>query len=349
MKSVLIVDDSFFVRRILGDLIKEYPGYVVADAVKDGQQALKVLREQSVDVMTLDLEMPSMDGLETLEAMKDDGIDVPVVVISAHVEGQADRGARALELGAAEMLDKPGGSGNGTPDIGKLKNELKDVLDALTEPVRSPSRTDDSLTRILEEHPDRTPKALVIGGSTGAPKHLRHLLAELPASFPLPIAVVQHISEPFLKGLRNNLSNRSPLNLKEISRTTPLRAGEVYLPAREKHLVLRPGDGLGAVRLEDGEPVNSARPSVDVLFESAADLLGADVIAVLFTGMGEDGARGMKRIHDAGGLCLAQDRDSSTVYGMPAKAEELGAVDCQFDPDDLPEMLQTITKQQVSQ
>lgn len=347
MKNVLVVDDSFFVRRILGDLIEEIPNFTVIDSVQNGKIALESLEEHDVDVMTLDLEMPELDGIETLRALQDREEDVPVIMITSHGEEKAELGAKALEHGVVRMIDKPDAEESGVPKIDLLEEELHETLEALDDEKtlnQDSTKSTDDLSEILANREDFDPKLMVVGGSTGAPAHLRTLLRTLPGDFPLPIVVVQHISEPFLTGLAENLDKNSDLTVEKASKSTELEAGHVYLPAEEKHIIVRPNGENYAVHTAGVNPVNSACPSVDVLFESAAQIGNGNVIAVLFTGMGRDGARGMKKIHDQGGLCLAQNKESSTVYGMPGEADKLGAVDYSFSPDELPGILKKIVE-----
>jgi two-component system chemotaxis response regulator CheB len=245
------------------------------------------------------------------------------------------------------MIEKPQADGGGTPKIELLKEDLHETLQALFDDEPDPNKKtegSDDRSEILSNREEFEPKMVVVGGSTGAPAHLRTLLRGLPDDFPLPIVVVQHITEPFLSGLADNLDQNTDLTVRQATKTTVLEGGHVYMPGEEKHIILRPNGENHAVRTDGEDPVNSACPSVDVLFETAADVAHGDVIAVLFTGMGEDGAQGMKKLHDEGALCLAQNRETSTVYGMPAKAKKLGAVDYSFSPAELPKILTQVAE-----
>ncbi|MFB6355843.1 MAG: chemotaxis-specific protein-glutamate methyltransferase CheB [bacterium] len=349
-KRVLIVDDSFFVRKTFQDIIKKSPELEVAETAKDGREALEVLDENaSIDVVTLDIEMPRLDGLETLRELQNRGIDVPVLVVSSLTTKGAKQTNQAFRRGAADVIPKPSSN---TSDLSQIEEKLVETLHAVTsEHTRSrntrtsPPNSKETATTSQKEVTLASklerirPKIMLIGGSTGAPPVLRNIIGSLSRDFPIPVVVVQHISEPFLTGLCDGLGDLADLDVKQVERGTSLRDGTVYLPRDEKHVDFRSGSDSVYIRPEDGQPVSGAIPSVDKLFDNASEVFGSEIIAVLLTGMGEDGARGMKRLQKSGALCLGQDKESSTVWGMPGKAAELGALDRQAPAQQIPDII----------
>lgn len=342
---VLIVDDSFFVRKTLGDLIESFDNFSVVGKASNGEEALKILSRESVDVMTLDVYMPDMNGLDTLQSMNRRDYDVPVLMLSRATTDESRETTRALSLGAADVLAKPSGSEDET--LKDLRGTLREHLVTLTksadgdeistEKTGIPGTTESS----IEEKLDRIhPELFVLGGSTGALTVVRSILESLDSSFPLPVAIVQHIAEPFLAGLADNLSMLTSMETVAVTEATVAEPGKVYLlGCPDRHLTVRRGNDELLIRPYNDDPVNRSRPSVDVLFESAERALGKDVLAILLSGMGEDGARGMKKLHDSGALCVAQDQSSSVVHGMPSSALDRGAVDTLASDEELPELI----------
>jgi two-component system chemotaxis response regulator CheB len=356
MTNVLVVDDSFFVRRNLTDIIERDPNLVVIDSAKNGLEALEKLESNQVDVMTLDVEMPEMNGLETLDEMNRRGIDCPVIVVSSLTTRGAESTAEALEKGADDVIAKP--SSDVGVDLGEIERKLHRTLNAITRSQRSSSeRSDERSSEHQVENPSDDvnhesvrqklekvdPKVVVIGGSTGAPPVLRTIVETLPDDFPLPVAIVQHISEPFLSSLVTSLRDLTAMEVVQVEQSSRVEPGTIYLPSDEAHLNFRRSSNDVYIRSRAGEPTQGAMPSVDVLFEQALNEYGRDVIAVLLTGMGEDGARGMRALREEGALCLAQDEATSTVYGMPSAAQSLGGVDLEAPAERIPSIIREWT------
>lgn len=338
---VLVVDDSAVVRAIIADSIAATPGMKVVGTAGDGQKALEILDAVHPDVITLDVQMPRMDGLATLEAILARR-PVPVVMVSSLTKLGANITLEALDRGAVDYLAKP--------DYGA---ETKAALrDDLPRKIRAAAGTD--VRRILRIRQDRkqrraagtgprptakpesTPtasdladKCIAIGISTGGPPALATLFESLRPPMP-PIVVVQHMPPSFTKPLAWRLDSLSELSIREAAHGDTLEPNHVLIAPGGKHLqVRRLGTAVKAV-VCDGEPVSGHKPSVDVLMHSVAAAFGKDCLGVIMTGMGHDGAAGCGAIRAAGGCVLGQDEDSSDVYGMNKVAYVQGNVDRQF-------------------
>jgi two-component system chemotaxis response regulator CheB len=281
----------------------------------------------------MDLNMPDADGFSGIARIMAE-TPTPILVLTANPEEAV--GFRALSLGALDILEKPQ-AGTDLDDYGQLLRSRLRLL-AGVKVIRH--------LRGLREHRGAPspaavrPDLIVVGASLGGPRALATLLRKLPASFPVPIAVVQHIAEGFTEGLASWLASESRLDVREATDGEPLRAGRVLLAPTGRHLLV--GDGIA--RLSDAPPVDTFKPSVTPLFLSAARTYGARVCGVLLTGMGRDGAEGLKAIKDAGGPTIAQDEVTSAVFGMPRAAIELGAVDRVLAIEEIPRALLELTR-----
>ncbi len=340
MKKVLVVDDSVFVRRFLTGEVEKIDGLEVAGTARNGLEALKVIQEEQVDLITMDIEMPEMNGFQTLKKLNSQGIQIPVLVVSSVTPENSEPAARAMELGAVDVLPKPAQGSMGL-GIEEISDELKEKLTALVARVPERKEVSEKVVEkkrktLREKFRTVEPRLLIIGGSTGAPPFLHSIVSHLPSDFPLPVVIVQHMRKVFLEGLANNLQNDAELEVNLVRRARELKKGNIYLPGDNKHLLFRSGGEKAYVRLKDGEEVSGAKPSVDVAFQSARDTFKKDVIAVILTGMGKDGAEGMEKLYETGALCLGQDQESSAVYGMPREAAARGALDLQAPGDKIP-------------
>jgi two-component system chemotaxis response regulator CheB len=343
MRKVLIVEDSLFMRQFLSTEVKKIDGLEVAGVARNGRDALRQLQEKEVDLITLDLKMPEMDGLQTLKKMNSMGNETPVLVVSSLTRKNAQMVAQVLELGAADVLPKPveADKGRGTAEI---KEEFLEKLKALAEEAPGRRKINKKIKKsrqilLKSKLNSIAPRLLVIGGSTGAPPILHSIVDRLPDDFHIPVVIVQHIQNFFLQGLADNLAEKTKLEVECINTPQKLEAGHIYIPGKNKHLLFRPGSDGVYVRLKGGEKVSGAKPSIDVTFQSALDIFQEDVISVLLTGMGRDGAESMEKLHNAGALCLGQDKESSVVYGMPGTAASLGALDLQVSASQIPDII----------
>jgi len=330
---VLVADDSELFRELLAGVVAAEPGFEVVAVAADGNAAAALARSARPDVITMDLNMPDADGFSGIARIMAE-TPTPILVLTANPEEAV--GFRALSLGALDILEKPQAGAN-LDDYGQLLRSRLRLL-AGVKVIRH-------LRGLRERRGAASPAAvrpdlIVVGASLGGPRALATLLRKLPASFPAPIAVVQHIAEGFTEGLASWLASESRLDVREATDGEPLLAGRVLLAPTGRHLLV--GDGIA--RLSDAPPVDTFKPSVTPLFLSAARTYGARVCGVLLTGMGRDGAEGLKAIKDAGGPTIAQDEVTSAVFGMPRAAIELGAVDRVLAIEEIPRALLELTR-----
>jgi two-component system chemotaxis response regulator CheB len=325
---VLVADDSELFREVLSRVIAAEPGFEVVAAAADGNEAARLVRDLKPDVITMDLNMPDADGFSGIARIM---AETPTPILVLTVNREEAVGFRALSLGALDILEKPSPTSN-LDDYGALLRSRLRLL-AGVKVIRHLRglRT----RRATEARPVARPELVAIGASLGGPRALAALLRALPAAFPAPIAVVQHIADGFTEGLANWLGQESRLEVREARDRDVLRPGLVLLAPTGRHLVV----SQGVARLSDAPPVDSFRPSVTPLFRSAAEAYGSRACGVVLTGMGRDGAEGLKVLKRAGGHTIAQDEATSAVYGMPRAAIETGAVDQVLPLDEIPRAL----------
>lgn len=319
---VLIVDDSVVIRRLLTDILNEDPDIEVAGTAPNGKIALAKLSQINPDIVTLDIEMPELDGLGTLPELRKVYPKLPVIMFSTLTERGAAATLEALSLGASDYVAKPANVGNVSAAIEMVKAHLLPKIKALcpliqqdlANSVRAPTRT------LVPRNTLRVQKScevLLLGSSTGGPQALACVLAGLPANFPVPIVVVQHMPPVFTRHLADRLNQMSALEVSEATHGDELRPGRVLIAPGGFHLELQRQGLAVKTLLQQGPPENSCRPAVDVLFRSAANVFGAGCLALVLTGMGQDGLRGAQDIFHVGGTILAQDEATSVVWGMP--------------------------------
>ncbi len=330
---VLVVDDSVVVRRLVTRLLDEDPGIEVAGVASDGRRALAVLPQVDPDVVVLDVEMPELDGLAALAAIRERHPRVRVIMFSSLTERGAATTLEALALGAADYVTKP-------PALAPSDAALDEVREQLVTKVRvlggqsERARTVTGLSRRASPVREVTPghgigrvDVVAIGCSTGGPNALVELLGGLPAGFAVPIVIVQHMPPLFTRMLAERLDTRCPLTVAEAVPGVEPRAGEVWLAPGGLHLLVERQSGVVRLATSQAAPENSCRPSVDVLFRSVAAVYGGGALGVVLTGMGRDGVQGSAVLRAAGGQVLAQDKASSVVWGMPGLVAEAGMAD----------------------
>lgn len=325
---VLVVDDAVVIRRLLSDTLAGDPGIEVVGAAASGRIALQKIPQVTPDVVTLDVEMPEMSGLETLAAIRASYPKLPVIMFSTLTARGAGATLEALALGAADYVTKPANVGSVQAAMQAVREQLipkiKTFCGAVAGHERPAPRPPAPAPRPLGGRPV---ELLAIGVSTGGPNALSALLPSLPGAFPVPIVVVQHMPPVFTRLLAERLQARCALRVREAQQGEALRAGEVLVAPGDWHLtVARTGDVLRA-RLHQEQPENSCRPAVDVLFRGAAAAAGPGVLGLVLTGMGHDGLRGARDIRDAGGQIVVQDQATSVVWGMPGAVAEAGLAD----------------------
>jgi two-component system chemotaxis response regulator CheB len=324
---VLIVDDSAVARRAIRDALDQDPQIEVVDVACDAFVAREKILKLEPDVITLDLEMPRMDGLTFLRILNEHH-PMPVVVVSALTPQGSAKALEALAAGAVDVVGKP----NGSQALGEAAYQLAHLVKAAARARRRAPRAEAPVTTppsVPESPPPgefSARRVILMGASTGGVEALRFLLPRLPDGLP-PIAVVQHIPPNFSRSMAEHLNNLCPFEVREAGEGDVLRPGLCLVAPGDFHMALvRYGRGY-RTRLTQSPPVHHCRPAVDVLFRSAAELAGAQAVAVLLTGMGNDGARGMQALRAAGARTLAESEESCVVYGMPQAAIKLGVVD----------------------
>jgi len=324
IKRVLVVDDSAFMRRLITEIVESRPEFLVIGTARDGTDALAKVRLLRPDIVTLDIEMPGIDGLSALGQIMTE-MPRPVVMLSAAgSESDNSLTIRALELGAVEFVRKP--SGPVSIDLVGVRTELIRALSAAAM-VRVPHAP--SLLRIERpEQPGReenrrtdpASSAVVIAASTGGPKALSEVVAHIPDGFNAAVLVVQHMPEEFLHSLAKRLTQLGPLPVSVAREGEPVVSGRVYLAPGNRHMSVVRHQGRPVVKTDDGPAICGVRPSADPLFMSAAAVFGGSLVGVVLTGMGRDGSEGLRAVRAAGGGAIVQDRASSIIYGMPRAA-----------------------------
>jgi two-component system, chemotaxis family, protein-glutamate methylesterase/glutaminase len=323
---VLIVDDSVVVRKVLAEVLASIPSVEVAGTASNGAVALAKIPQVNPDVITLDIEMPGMDGLQTLAEIRKQYPKLPVVMCSTLTERGASVTLEALARGASDYVTKPSNSENLSAAREQIKLDLGAKILALG--TRSVPRS--SVLRapppVVQGEGQRI-DILAIGTSTGGPNALAEMVPGLPGNFPVPVVVVQHMPPVFTRLLAERLNARSPLSVHEAVAGARLEPGHVWVAPGNYHMtVVRKGREV-VLDLNQDPPENSCRPAVDVLFRSVAHTYASHSLAVVMTGMGSDGTRGARSIHDAGGQILVQDEATSVVWGMPGSVAGLGLAD----------------------
>lgn len=333
---VLVVDDSALARQMLVEMLSSDPMIEVVGTAPDPLIARRKISTLAPDVVTLDIEMPQMDGITFLEKIMRLR-PMPVVMVSSLVADGTDQAVKALELGAIDLVLKPSMDEGGT---------LMDLRDELIAKVKAASM---ARVRALPSHgPNSAPRRpvagmagrfcentlIAIGASTGGVFALTEILAGLPADSP-PIAIVQHMRPGFTKGFAARLDQRAPMKVVEARDGLRLGVGLAVIAPGDRQLeIVREGGGY-VCRVLDAEPVNGHKPSVDVLFHSISKVAGRDAIGIILTGMGKDGAKGLLEMRRAGAATIGQDEATCIVYGMPRVAREIGAVEKELPLDDI--------------
>lgn len=324
---VLVVDDSVVVRKILSDVLASSPEIAVAGTASTGAIALAKIPQVNPEVVTLDIEMPGMDGIETLIEIRRLYPKLPVIMFSTLTERGAAVTLEALSLGASDYVTKPSNSASLATAMEQVRRELIEKIVSLAGRRRHRATLDPALPASLSKGKlgGQRIDVLVIGSSTGGPNALVEVVPKLPKDFPSPVLIVQHMPPLFTHLLAERLDARSQLPVQEAEPGKTLQPGQVWIARGGYHMaVARKGAGV-VLALNEDPPENSCRPAVDVLFRSAAHVYGANVLGVVMTGMGSDGALGATRIREAGGEILVQDEASSVVWGMPGAVVSAGA------------------------
>ncbi len=338
---VLVIDDSVVIRRVLCDVLGGDPAIEVVGTAATGTIGLSKIAQLKPDLITLDVEMPGISGLETVKEIRKLYPKLPVIMFSTLTERGATTTLDALALGASDYVTKPSNTGSLDVTQARIRRELVPKVVALC-PQASVERKTGAAKQLLKPRviaPTGTTRLasrvdiLAIGTSTGGPNALAALFPALPSDLPVPIVVVQHMPPLFTRLLSERLNKTSGLTIKEGVKGQKLETCHAWIAPGDFHMVLERREGSVSLALNQDPPENSCRPAVDVLFRSVAKTFGANVLAVVLTGMGSDGVRGCEVIREHGGQVLVQDEASSVVWGMPGQVAAAGCADGVFPLD----------------
>lgn len=342
--KVLVVDDSAFMRKLISDFLSEHHEIEVIATARNGEDAIRKWRALKPDVITLDVEMPVMNGLETLKRIMEEE-PTPVVMLSSTTKEGAETTLQAIHAGAVDFIAKP--SGSISIDLHKIKADLIEKVRFASKAnlagIKAENKKEEPLAESKRTHPaepaavqprkvsqldGNAKKLLCIGTSTGGPRALQQVLTQLPKNIDAPVLVVQHMPAGFTKSLANRLDSLCQITVKEAEDGELIQKGIAYIAPGGLHLEVRAvGTGL-AVSLGNSEPRNGHRPSVDVMFESISKVRNVDKVAVVMTGMGSDGAKGLVELKKSGAVkAIAESKETSVVFGMPKAAIATNLVD----------------------
>jgi two-component system chemotaxis response regulator CheB len=325
---VLVVDDSVVIRRLVTQVLAEDPEIEVAGIAANGSIALGRIPQVNPDVVSLDIEMPEMDGIETLRRIRERHPGLCVIMFSALTARGAEHTLEALSLGARDYVTKPANLGSLEASIESLRGELIPKIKQFfaASPASLPARHGRPAVRPAAAA-DHKPEVVAIGVSTGGPNALAQIFPQFPANFPCPILVVQHMPPLFTRLLAERLNTHSDIQVEEAADGMPLERGKALIAPGDFHMRVERRDQQLVARLDQGPPQNSCRPAVDALFTALAQVCGGRVLGVVLTGMGHDGLRGAQELKSQGALMLAQDKASSVVWGMPGAIAAAGFAD----------------------
>ncbi|MEM9644387.1 MAG: chemotaxis response regulator protein-glutamate methylesterase [Planctomycetota bacterium] len=335
--SAVVVDDSIVFRKVVRDTLEEVGGVRVVDVAGNGNLAVQKIRQHKPDFVTLDLEMPGLDGLGVLEALKADNLPTNILMVSSFTRRGADSTTKALSLGAFDFILKPD-----FDDAKKNKEDLKRQIGqrvkalsrrnpgslAAKSPVRKGVAAPASVSKPAPRRGRVSPpEAIVVGISTGGPQALRKMISKLPADLPVPVVIVQHMPAMFTSSMARDLDGFSALQVVEAEDRMPIQAGSVYIAPGGKQMRISGFPGALRAEVTDDPPERSCKPSVDYMFRSADKVLGPKLLGLIMTGMGDDGLEGCRLLRKSGATVWAQDEASSTVYGMPRQIVDNGLAD----------------------
>ncbi len=354
MIRVLVVDDSIFMRNIISDMLKEESDIQIVGKAKNGQEAIEMNEKLKPDVITLDVEMPIMDGLTALKAIMKTN-PTKIIMVSSLTQEGAKETIEALNNGAFDFVPKP--SGQISLDIRKVKEDLVEkIRESMNANIKilkkeeAPKLEKISLNKFIKKSKEfssedyKKSKVVAIGISTGGPKALQTVIPELPADINAGVLIVQHMPPKFTKSLADRLDLLSNIKVKEAEDGDIIQDGTAFIAPGDYHIVVKEENGKRVIRLSSEQPYTGHRPSANVLFKSVAEIYGSNAVGVIMTGMGADGAEFLKKIKDSGGKTIGQSKDTCVVYGMPRVAFEMGAVDNVVDLEKIPDKIMELLK-----
>ncbi len=342
----LVVDDTVVYRKILSDLLIEHPDIEVVGTASNGKMAVEKAKQLRPDLVTLDLEMPIMDGLEALPLLKKENPDMAILMVSSHTTAGAKTTMQALQAGAMDFIAKPDSSSM-EASRQKIKQQLSNILRSViskfkvqaafkglktTTTTKSPPKPinapEDSISARMAKITMKTnPEIIAIGISTGGPQALTKVIPRFPKNLKLPVVIVQHMPPMFTQALADSLSKVSQLTILEATDGQKLESGKVYIAPGGKQMKILKEISYSKIAITDDPPENHCKPSVDYLFRSLSNTYKGHVLSVIMTGMGKDGVTGMRLLKRHGAKTIAQDQQSCTVFGMPMEAIKAGVVD----------------------
>jgi two-component system chemotaxis response regulator CheB len=329
--SVLVIDDSAFMRKLISEMVQSGDEFTVVGTAMNGEEGLREIRALDPDIVTLDIEMPVMDGLTALERIMKQ-LPRPVVMLSAAGSQKGtDMTIRALELGAVEFVRKPSGP---------ISIDLVTVREQLIAALRAAAKTNmrglkSALRRTPPKRPSEPPAAgvagpgqvVVIASSTGGPRALAEIIPHIPSNLGIAVFIVQHMPKDFTRSLAQRLDLTSPMPVAEAVDNERIASNRIYLAPGGMHMTVAPSPSGPVIRLDSGAAVWGVRPAADPLFKSVSEVFGRNAIGVILTGMGRDGAEGLRQLRAGGGVGVVQDEATSLIYGMPQAALAAGGGD----------------------
>lgn len=334
MIKVLIVDDSAFMRKLLSDLFAAEPDFTVLEPARNGKDAIDKVKKLKPDLITLDVEMPIMDGIKALETIMKEN-PTPVVMVSSLTSAGAEATMRALELGAVDFVAKSAGpissiSGISSEILAKCRAAVRANVAQLTKvQTRSTPSITANFTPVFPASvvAGGEEQIIAIGTSTGGPRALQEIITRLPGNLPCGVVIVQHMPPGFTRSLADRLNSLSSIAVKEAEHNDVIRPGLALIAPGDYHMSVEREGNKRVVKLNQAAPIGGHRPAVDPMMESVAKVYGQRAVGVILTGMGHDGAKGIQAIKQQRGYTIAEDQSTAVVFGMPKSAIELGVVD----------------------
>lgn len=353
--KIIVVDDSAFMRKAISDMIESEKNFEVIAKLRDGKELIEKVDKYNPDLITLDLHMRELDGLATLKELKKLGKSYPIIMLSSATTEGSELTLECLDNGAISFITKP--SGSISLDIAKVQEDLIEEIKSITSNIKSRrvssffsnrSRNLNSITEknINEENTSFNLKnkkidAVLIGASTGGPKALQEVLTKLPYNLGVPVLVVQHMPEGFTKVFAERLNKICNMKVVEAEEGMSINKDTIYIAKGGYHMTVAANS---TIHLNEEPPIWGVRPAVDKLFDSAVKVYKSNILSIILTGMGKDGAGGTIRVKDSGGVTISEDKSTCTIYGMPKAAFETGKVDLVVPLDQMASKIVNIVK-----
>lgn len=337
--KVAVVDDSAFMRKVISDELNSQEEIDVVAKFRNGKELIEQFHKYKPDIITLDIEMPVMNGLETLKALKKYSIDCPVIMLSSLTSENSVHTLECLELGATDFIEKPGS--NMLMNNDSFKNSLVEKIHAIVLNKNRLTKKNINKVQYKDKKVVKSVNAVVIGASTGGPRALQTVLTQIEKDIGVPIFVVQHMPRGFTKAFADRLNSICKLRVLEAEDGMKIEKNTIYIAQGGYHMVL---NNNKYISLNEDPSIWGVRPAVDKLFESASEVYGGNLLSVVLTGMGKDGAKGTEVIKDKGGITISEDESTCTIYGMPRMAYETGKVDMVLELPLISEKINSILK-----